>query len=229
MAHELRVKVSNPGPRGGSVRKGKTMAKKRKKARSKKANPTKRKHTRKRKKNPAALAAPKRRTSRKRHRKSNPAKRRHFRARRASRRNPSGPMVQVGLAALAGLGAFVAANLVNIAANSSFDPMVRRGIAAAGVVGGLALASKKPVIGAGVAAASAVMLGGSELAMKAAELMPKKNVGAIVSMGAPYTLGPGDEAMGAPAMLLPGAEMGAVVTDMGAIAPDAPWSFVSPV
>lgn len=203
---------------------------KRKKARKAKANPKKRTtHRRKRHKNPGMFAAAPKRRRRARKAKANPARR--YRARRASRRNPSGPMVQVALAAAAGLATYVAANLVNIVANAKFDPMIRRAIAGAGVVGGLALASKKPVIGAGVAAGSAVMLAGTEIAMEAARFLPAKsqNVGAIV-MGAPMMLGPGSEQMGAvavdmgaPAMLLPGSET------MGAVAPDPPWVFSSPI
>jgi hypothetical protein len=205
--------------------------KKRKKARSKKSNPTKR-TTKKRAKrrNPSTARASAPRTKKRRSKRRNPAPKKR-RARRASRRNPSGPLMQAALATAAGLVAFVAGNMINQVANSGFDPMVRRGIAAAGVVGGLALSTKKPLLGAGVAAGSAVMLAGSELTMQAFKVLPAKTTtGAVMAMGSPYMLGPGDErmgavvAMGAPHYLTPGSE------SMGALAePGAPYDVALPI
>ena len=167
----MMLTVHNPAKRKTKARRSRaeketamatTKKKKRKKARRKNpanpANPTKRRRRRARRANPAN---PKRR--RKLRARRNPAN-----PRRRRRRNPSGGGGSTGvakklaigaLAAVAG-GAVVLAGSAALMARSpslaqpTMASKVFYGMAAAGFVGGVMLAKKRPEIGAGLAAGS---------------------------------------------------------------------------
>lgn len=186
---------------------------KRKKKRAKKSNPSttpKRRgssHKRKRAHSPkrsskrrvrrATAHNPKRTTHKRRlSHKRNPS-RTHHKRRRARKRNPAIPVWAMGLlAGLAGLATYTVLSVGTFQITKAMDPKLaalernRYIIGGAGILGGVALAFVSPLIGAGIAGASAVFALGTPAVNATAKLFePKptaKIAGVIGPNGVPY-------------------------------------------
>lgn len=178
---------------------------------------------------------------------SNPRRRRSHR-----RRNPGGPIVSALLALGLGAATFVATDVVTFYATSDMAKDGQRNrkiVAVLGVLGGLYLARKHPVLGVGLAAGAFLAGFGNAIDLQVLQLLPAKSSGQTAL--APTTKGLGAVAYdnmralayeGSPRMLGMGAVaydnlagMGAVAYDnlagwetMGDPVPPPPWESDNP-
>lgn len=184
--------------------------KKRKAARSKKSNPSsapRKRHKRRRASNPspkrshkrrvrrAHVSNPKRTHKRSRAHKRNPGRGHH---KRRAKRNPAIPVWAMGLlAGLAGVAAYTVLSVGTFQITKAMDPKLeglernRYIIGIAGTIGGVALAFVSPLIGAGIAASSAIFAFGTPAVNTTAKLFepkpaPAKIAGVIGPGGIPY-------------------------------------------
>jgi hypothetical protein len=216
-----------------------TPKKKRKTHRRKKAHNPKRTHARRPRR--AHRANPKRSHRRRRAHRANPS---HFRRkshrRRSSRRNPSGPLKDIGLAVLAGVAGFAATQAIGyyVTADQVKDGQRNRGIVGGLLAAGGAYAATKGKVGLGTGLALGSLLGafGGFLTVKLFELMPMKKApaaGAVYSdnlaavfqdnLSAVFS----DNMSGyEPQMGAMG--MGAYAQDLGDLTPAAPWKNPTP-
>ncbi len=251
------------------------MAKRKKKRTRKKSNPTRKRTTHRRKRKRSNPSNPRRRRSSHRRRsRSNPHRRRarrahgrrhmvrahlsnpkrHHRRRRSHRRNPGGPIVSALIALGLGAATFVATDVVTFYATSDMAKDGQRNrkiVAALGIIGGLFLARKHPVLGVGLAAGAFLAGFGNAIDLAVLQMLPAKSGGQTALAPAPTTKGLGAVAYdnmqalayeGAPRMLGMGAVaydnlagMGAVAYDnlagwetMGDPVPPPPWESDNP-
>jgi hypothetical protein len=166
------------------------MAKKKRRARAKKANPKKRAaHRRKKRANPApkrrrrvshrrrASSRPRRvRRAHARRARKNPGRRRSSARRRSHRRNP-GPVAQAAIGLAAGAAAFVLTDVATYFATSDMakdGQRNRRILGALAVAGGLYLSRSRPLLGLGVAAGGLLSGFGNTIMLAVLRLLPAK-------------------------------------------------------
>lgn len=193
MKHAVRVVVGNPGR---ASRKGKAMAKRRKRIKHrKKSNPTRKKSHRKKYRRRHA-SNPKRSHKRRRtHKRTHARKRRRSHARRFKanprhkrtharrrRRNPGGKLpgwAQIAIAGTLAVAGYAAVGAGAYALTQRLDPSMQTHIrnryilSGLGLAGGIYLAKKKPLLGVALAGGALAAVFGPMLALKLGEFIDK--------------------------------------------------------